>query len=175
MEKSGPRPAARPLIIERPDLQSPPQRVVSTGLTLFFWALWAYLWLPVLALLGWVFGATRFYEEMVVNHGDQTLLEVLGGYAIAITLLAGSLVCWALYNYFRFRGNERRAARPRVSAAQVAAQAAVEPGALQRWQKARVLYVRHDAAGRIAAVDVGPSSSAPVAADDVAEALDTIR
>lgn len=175
MEKSGPRPSARPLIIERPDLQSPPQRVVSTGLTLFFWALWAYLWLPVLALLGWAFGVTRFYEEMVVNQGDQALLDVLGWYAVGIALLAGSLVCWALYNYFRFRGNERRSARPRVGVAQVAAQAAVEPGALQGWQKARVLYVRHDAAGRIEAVDVAPSPPARIAAEEVAEALDATR
>jgi len=175
MEKPGPRPSARPLIIERPDLQSPPQRVVSAGLTLFFWAVWAYLWLPVLALLGWVFGVTRFYEEMVVNQGDRALLEVLGWYAIGIALLAGSLVCWALYNYLRFRGKERRKALPRVGVAQVAAQAALEPGALKGWQAARVLYVRHDAAGRIEAVEVAPSSSARIAVEEDAEAVPAAR
>lgn len=160
MEKPGPRPAARPLIIERPDLQSPPQRLVSAGLTVLFWAAWVYLWLPVVALLGWAFGVSRFHREMVVEHGDRALLHVLGWYALAIGLLAGALVCWALYNLIRFRGRERRTTRTRVDVAQIAAQAALAPDALQAWQRERVLYVAHDASGRIIAVDTRP---APVA------------
>lgn len=156
MEESGSRAAARPLIIDRPDLQSTPQRVVSTGLTAFFWALWAYLWLPVFALLGWVFGVSRFYEEMVVERGGSALLDVLGWYAIAIALLAGSLLVWATYNLIRFRGGERRATRRVTTIEEVAAHAGLEPEALERWQQARVLRLRHDASGRIESVEVVP-------------------
>jgi biofilm PGA synthesis protein PgaD len=153
MEKPGSRTAARPLIIDRPDLQSTPQRVVSAGLTAFFWAVWAYLWLPVVALLGWAFGISRFYEEMVVEHGGSALLETLGWYALVIALLAGSLVTWATYNLIRFRGKERRSARSSATIDEVAAHAGLEPAALQLWQRARVLRVRHDESGRIESVE----------------------
>jgi len=156
MEKPGSRTAARPLIIDRPDLQSTPQRVVSTGLTAFFWAVWAYLWLPVFALLGWIFGASRFYEEMVLEHGGAALLDVLGWYALAIGLLAGSLVSWALYNFIRFRGRERRSSRRTATLDEVAALAGLEPDALRHWQQARMLRVRHDESGRIESVEIVP-------------------
>jgi len=156
MEKPGSRTAARPLIIDRPDLQSTPQRVVSTGLTAFFWAVWAYLWLPVFALLGWAFGASRFYEEMVVEHGGAALLDVLGWYALAIGLLAGSLLFWASYNFIRFRGNERRSTGRTTTIDEVAAHAGFEPDALRRWQQARTLRLRHDESGRIESVEIVP-------------------
>lgn len=154
MEKPGSRTAARPLIIDRPDLQSTPQRVVSTGLTAFFWAVWVYLWLPVFALLGWAFGASRFYEEMVVEHGGAALLDALGWYALVIALLAGSLVLWASYNFIRFRDNERRSTRCATTLDEVAAHAGLEPDTLRRWQQARVLRLRHDDSGRIESVEI---------------------
>ena len=154
MEKSGSGPhAPRPLIIERPDLQSPPQRVVSAGLTVFFWALWAYLWLPVFALLGWAFGVRRFYDEMFARSGSQAVLELIGWYGLVVTVLAGSLVGWALYNIARFRGSDRRTAAATVAVAQVAELAGVDADTLRGWQRARVLYVTHDESGRIEAVE----------------------
>src|SRR5690606_358984 len=85
MEQPGSGTASpRPLIIERPDLQSRSQRLISTTLTTLFWALWIYLWLPAVALLGWWLGVSRFYEEMVRLEGYRPLVELLGWYAICI-------------------------------------------------------------------------------------------
>ncbi|MCM5571527.1 poly-beta-1,6-N-acetyl-D-glucosamine biosynthesis protein PgaD [Burkholderiaceae bacterium FT117] len=157
MEKPRPGTASpRPLIIERPDLQSRPQRVASATLTAFFWALWVYLWLPVLALVGWWFGATRFYDEMVRQEGYRPLVEMLGWYAICIGLLAGSLILWALYNLGRFRGRERRKARPVVLVSQVAARAGLDADQLLAWHRARILHVTHDDDGRIVSVTPVP-------------------
>lgn len=154
MEKPGSGTASpRPLIIERPDLQSRSQRLISTTLTAFFWALWLYLWLPVVALVGWWLGATRFYDEMVRLEGYKPLVELLGWYAVCIVALAGSLIVWALYNIFRFRGRERRKARPLVRVGQVAEHVGVEPDTLLAWQRARILHVMHDEAGRIESVE----------------------
>ncbi|MBX3591228.1 MAG: poly-beta-1,6-N-acetyl-D-glucosamine biosynthesis protein PgaD [Burkholderiaceae bacterium] len=166
MEKPGPRTTARPLIIERPDLQSPPQRVLSAGLTALLWAVWAYLWLPVIALLGWLFGASRFYEEMVVASGDVALLELLGWYALVIGLLAGSLVCWASYNFIRFRGKERRSIRRATTIEEIAARAGFKPDVVRRWQQAQMLSVRHDASGAIESVEIVASTHARTATAD---------
>lgn len=157
MEKSRPRnPARRPLIIERPDLQPRSQRLVSMLLTVFFWVLWAYLWMPLLALLGWALGVTLYYEEMIMRDGHRVLFEVLPWYAGAVVVLGGSLVAWALYNFHRFRGRERRSAAPLVSTAEVAAHARVHPGDLTRWRHARLLHVTHDPDGRIQTVQTAP-------------------
>jgi biofilm PGA synthesis protein PgaD len=161
MDESGPRPdAARPLIIERPELQSRPQRVVSAGMTAVFWAMWAYLWLPAVALLGWALGFERFYEEMVRREGLGRVLELLGWYAAVIALLAGSLVLWATYNYLRFRGVERRQSQRPVGLDGLAAFARIEPARLLLWQQARVMTVTHDDDGAIAGVEPFPGSPA---------------
>ena len=144
MEKPGSGTASpRPLIIERPDLQSRSQRLISTTLTAFFWALWLYLWLPVVALVGW--------------------------YAVCIVALAGSLIVWALYNIFRFRGRERRKARPLVRVGQVAEHVGVEPDTLLAWQRARILHVMHDEAGRIESVEAIAVPSGEQGAADAGE------
>jgi poly-beta-1,6-N-acetyl-D-glucosamine biosynthesis protein PgaD len=163
MEKPGPgtRPP-RPLIIERPDLQSPLQRVVSTVLTTAFWVLWTYLWLPVLALLGWWLGISRFYEEMVRLEGYRPLVGLLGWYAACIALLAGSLIAWALYNLWRFRGRERRRAPASLGTFVLAEHLGVNAEDLLAWQRARILYVTHDDDGEIASVEL------PVAAASAA-------
>ena len=109
MEEPGPRRRPRrPLIIERPDLQSPAQRLVSGLLTVLFWGLWIYVWLPVAGVLGWWFGVSTAYEQMVELDGWRAVVELAAWYGLAIAVFAGSLIAWALYNRIRFRGVERR-------------------------------------------------------------------
>jgi biofilm PGA synthesis protein PgaD len=154
MDEPGPRPdAARPLIIERPDLQSRRQRVVSTGMTVVFWGLWMYLWLPLVALVGWAFGIERFYDEMIRLDGLGRVLELLGWYALVVAVLAGSLILWATYNYLRFRGVDRRKAPRPVGLDRVAAFARVEPAQLLLWQQLRVMTILHDDDGFIESVE----------------------
>jgi TM2 domain-containing membrane protein YozV len=54
----------KPPIIERADLQTLRHRTVSGVLTVLFWAIWFYLWLPFLALLAWAAGLERAYKEV---------------------------------------------------------------------------------------------------------------
>jgi biofilm PGA synthesis protein PgaD len=157
MEKSrsrtGPR---RPLIIERPDLQSPSQRVVSTALTLFFWAIWVYLWLPLIGVLGWIFGVDRFYSEMIRLEGFRAVIDLAALFGLVVGGIVGALFAWALYNLARFRGRERRRAAAPLTLDDSVIAAGVAPGVLSAWQQARSLRVEHDDDGRI--VEVVPVS-----------------
>src|ERR1017187_7341901 len=43
-------------IIDRPSLQTARQRLIYGSVTLGFWVLWIYLWLPIVGLIGWALG-----------------------------------------------------------------------------------------------------------------------
>jgi len=141
MEKSGPRHIAmKSPIIERSDLQSPRQRTLSGALTLAFWALWFYLWLPVLALLAWALGVQQAFKYMVVLGGYHEVIRLLGLYSLIILLLGGGLVLWASYNIIRFHGVER--APPTCHhAIEIGRDFGQDPKSVARWQSEHRLYV----------------------------------
>lgn len=143
----------RPLIIERPDLQTRRQRLLYGTLTLLFWLLYIYLWLPLITLAGWSFGLWRGYDVLVTQAGYLDLVALLGWYASMIAAFAGTLIVWALYNVVVFGGRERRAPPPPLAAGEQASYWGVPAGALETWRRERVLVVRHDARGRIAVVE----------------------
>lgn len=168
MEEPGPRRRPRrPLIIERPDLQSPAQRLLSGLLTAFFWALWVSIWLPVMGLIGWWVGLSSAFEQMVVLDGWRDVVDGARRYGIGIAALCSVLIAWATYNRVRFQGAERRSDVQPVGLTSQARRARVDPGELLLWQEARCLRVMHDRRGRIESVRAfglrGPQPrSAPV-------------
>ena len=155
MEKSGPRHTAmKSPIIERSDLQSPRQRTLSGALTLAFWALWFYLWLPVLALLAWALGVQQAFKYMIVLGGYHEVIRLLGIYSLIIVLIGGGIVFWANYNITRFSGVERRRVNPPVTPADIGRDFGQDPKSVARWQSEKRLYVTHDEEGHIARVEI---------------------
>jgi biofilm PGA synthesis protein PgaD len=140
-------------IIDKPQWQTAKQRAVFGSVTVLFWALWIYLWLPVLAAIGWLLGLNIAYREMVVKHGYIELLEQLGLYGFVVAILGGSLLTWAYYNFFRFRGVERRKERPRVTLEEISARYQIAPEELRRWIGAARLVIHHGADGRVLGAD----------------------
>jgi biofilm PGA synthesis protein PgaD len=139
----------RDFIIDKPQWQTARQRAVFGSVTVLFWALWIYLWLPVLAVLGWLLGIDITYREMVIKHGYVELVHDLGLYAFVICCLGGSLLIWAYYNYFRFRGVERRKERARVTVEETGGRFQIAPEELRRWTQAPRLVIHHGPDGRV--------------------------
>ena len=155
MDKPGPRyQALKDPIIERPDLQSPQQRTLYGILTLVFWALWFYLWLPVLALIAWIAGVQQAYKYMIVLGGYHEVIRLMAWYSLVIVLLGVVLLGWAAYNIIRFRGVEKRNARRDVTAEDLARSLGVEASTVDRWQREQRLYVTHDEEGSVTRVDI---------------------
>jgi len=142
----------RPLIIERPDLQSLRQRYAYAMLTLLFWILWFYLWIPLVSLVAWLFGFQLFYEQMIVLEGLQGVLDLAGWYGLVIALLGCSLLSWALYNQLRFRGREKRHYQERIKAQDLAAFYQIDPALIPRIQRAKRIIINHDQHGHIQAI-----------------------
>ena len=160
MDQPGSRRSRRELIIDRPDLQTRQQRLLFGTVTLVGWAIWAYLWLPLVTLLGWFFGVQRFNEVMLVRHGGAKLIAVLGWYGTGAVLLMATLLIWALYNWYRFRGRERRnspGGGP-VGPDEIAKLMRTEERQVRQWQSSRWLRVRYSGSGRFAGIDSRPAT-----------------
>jgi biofilm PGA synthesis protein PgaD len=148
------------VIIDQPQWQTLRQRVVFGSMTALFWALWVYLWLPLLAFIGWVLGLKITYDEMVARAGYIELVHRLGLYSFVVFCLGASLLTWAYYNYFRFHGRERRKRRPSVSLGDLAKRYEIAPSELERWMLAPRLLVHHNSDGRIRWAELSPGQAA---------------
>ncbi len=144
----------KPPIINRADLQTLQHRTVSGVLTLVFWAIWIYLWLPLLALLAWMLGIQQAYKYMIVLNGYQEVLRLLGIYTLVILLMGGGLAVWATYNILRYGDLERRSGKPAPTVEEIARYSRQGPLAVRSWQKAQRLYVTHDEKGSVAHVEI---------------------
>lgn len=99
---------SRDLIIDRPDLVPPGQKLTAMGITLLFWAALLYLWQPLLSLIAWGLNLQLFYNHMILLDGYRIFLRLLSFYLVVIVCLGGGLILWARINQWRFRGKERR-------------------------------------------------------------------
>jgi biofilm PGA synthesis protein PgaD len=100
----------RPLIIERPDLQSQVQRYGYLSVTLICWVLWLYLFVPLLALAAWLLGAGLIYQVMVQDLRVEDLTDLALNYGTGIVALVTVFLTWAVTSYRRFRHADRRRA-----------------------------------------------------------------
>ena len=142
------------LIIDRPHWQTRGQKVMFGSLTLVFWALWIYLWMPILGFIGWLLGVRLAYDQMVVKGGYVGLMHLMGIYALIILALGATLLLWAYYNYFRFRGQERRRPRPVVDLASLTQRYNMTAETLSRWTDAKRLIMHHNADGRLISAEM---------------------
>lgn len=141
------------IIIESPHLQTPGQRIVFGALTLTFWAVWTYLWLPLVSFVAWLFGIHTVHYQMFVLHGYSALADLLLLYALIVAVLGGSLVVWGLINVIRFQNVERRTHAGDVTNDMLADRYAVDSSHLAAWQQSPRLTMHHDDRGRLALVE----------------------
>ena len=131
----------QPLIIETPDLQGLRQRYAYALITLVFWILWFYLWIPVISLVAWLLSADVFYREMILLDGLRGLADLLGWYGLVITVIVVFYSAWALYNQVRFRGRNRRRKQAEVEPLELADDFNIEPALILPLQEAKRLLI----------------------------------
>jgi len=146
----------RNLIIRQPSLQSPWQKYSYGLCTVVAWALWIYLWLPLISLVAWLLGFRIFYRHMIELGGWTWFRNALTGYLSMTAILCGALILWALYNQIRFRGRERRGPRPPAQAGEIGRFFGLDASTLERARRARRLVIRFDDRGAIREILTGP-------------------
>lgn len=157
---------ARPLIIERPDLQTRAQRYGYLSATFVCWFLWLYLFVPLLSFVAWALGATVVYQAMLQNLDTATLWRLIQSYGTGIISLAGIYVLWAFSSYLRFRHADRRSRPPDATDREMAASHRISAGELHTLRSSRRLVVSPDQLRRMfssepAAEPPGPAADLP--------------
>ena len=137
------------LIIDAPSMQSLWQRFSSVIVTFVFWVVWFFIWIPLATAFAWYLGFDLIYFEMFEMDGYKALIDEIYRFIGVVSLLGGSLAIWAAYNYFRFRGKQRRATQAQVSSKEMAEFFGVKEAELNENKQAKLVSVSFDNVGNI--------------------------
>lgn len=140
--------------IHAPQLLGRLQRVRDTLLTGAMWAVYAYLWLPLISLLAWLVGVDFAYDAMVRAGGIVALQKMLQYYAAGGIVIFVIIAAWSTSQRIRFRGKSRRSGAPQVSDEMMRRYWDIDEETLARLRKGRVAVITHDGQGRIDEVAV---------------------
>lgn len=141
-------------IISHPEKLSWPQHLTSVAITILAWSLWAYLWLPTLAVVTAVFGMP-INQILVVRKPDETSLLLIFLDMLACNFALSS---WSTYNYIRYAKGSRRQRSASTSREDVGMAFGVsDPSTLSLLLKGRRLRLHFDDTGFL--VDVDPSDA----------------
>lgn len=155
----------RPLIIERPDLQTRLQRYGYLSVTFICWFLWLYLFVPLLSFVAWALGATLVYQAMLQNLDTATLWQLIQSYGAGIAGLAGIYILWAFTSYLRFRHVDRRSRPGDATDQELAASHRLSDEELHTLRSSRRVVVSPDQLQRMFSSD--PEAQPPGPAADL--------
>nr|WP_305906526.1 poly-beta-1,6-N-acetyl-D-glucosamine biosynthesis protein PgaD [Methylomarinum sp. Ch1-1]MDP4519215.1 poly-beta-1,6-N-acetyl-D-glucosamine biosynthesis protein PgaD [Methylomarinum sp. Ch1-1] len=111
-----------------------------------------FLWIPLATLIAWYLGLDLVYFEMFEMEGFRAVIEDLFRFLTIVTLLGGALAVWAAYNYFRFKGREKRKTPALVDHDNLAEYFEVHAEELKRYQQEKLLTVEFDPEARIVSI-----------------------
>jgi biofilm PGA synthesis protein PgaD len=135
------------------------RRTLYSLATFAIWAVYLYLWLPLITLLVWVLGLRSTYLEMYLAQQriDPAILVLLPVLALVCGL---ALIGWAEYNRRRFGHLDRRESRPNVTHEEIALALHADPAMAVRLRASKrvVLHMSEDARP----LGLSPGLAAPV-------------
>ena len=145
--------------IDAPELLTGRQQFADTVVTGVMWALYAYLWVPLVSLFAWILGFEFAYDVMIRAGGAAHLRTVLFWYAIAITTIFIFFGMWSLSNLLRFAGHNRRGNFDRIEDQSFMAFFGIEAEELEQLRTGRSLTLELDAVGAIREIANGESGA----------------
>ena len=95
-------------IEDNSELRSLARRIVEWGFTTFMWALWLYLFLPLVTVVLWVAGAHYVYLAFFERSALDQLVEMITKIGWAVMVIFLVMRGWGYYNYYVFGRKNRR-------------------------------------------------------------------
>lgn len=162
------------LIINKPQNQSKRQKITSILVTTVAWSVWSYMWLPLLGLIGWYLGF-EFFQNAMKDNGWTDFLKEIPSYVNYVSIASGSLLAWALINWYRFGGSKDKRARGEHKILKTSEQATfigVRNSTLRQWQKSKRVVAHYYQSGKLSHMLTNanePYQGIPASADPSAE------
>jgi poly-beta-1,6-N-acetyl-D-glucosamine biosynthesis protein PgaD len=137
----------RPPVVEAPGLFINFSRsgILITGTLLAAITTWCMI--RVFLFFAWMLGLRAFEHHFTALGGMAGVTKSISGFVIAVCFLFFGLCCWALYNWFRFHGPDRRRAPRPVNDRIVAEHYGLPAYRVWRWQYAKRIIAHHDDRG----------------------------
>lgn len=128
-------------------------------LTLALWAIYAYLWLPLISLFAWLLGLQFAYTLVERAGGPASLVSLLYWFGLFVLLITLCIVGWSRLQLRRFGDRERRLAVPRVTFDEEAAYWHIDQATLTRLRESQHSRVTFDSEGQLQVLHAGASSN----------------
>lgn len=104
----------RDVIMNYPKAQGLHKRLGLGIVTSWLWAVWLWLWRPLISIVAWYVSGTYVEDYLIASDGFRAFREALPIYILVVILTGGGLIIWANINWVRFSNKERRKPRPDV-------------------------------------------------------------
>jgi biofilm PGA synthesis protein PgaD len=141
------------IYINVPHLLSRRHRVRDAMATGLMWALYSYLWAPIVSLVAWLQGFEFAYAVMVRAGCINVLKYVLYWYGLMVLCIIIVVTAWSQVNRYRFVNRGRRHAGKTVTDTEIAEKFGLDPKQLNQLKTARAIRLSHDEAGNIERVE----------------------
>ena len=99
-------------IIDNPSLRSVLRNIGELTFTSVMWALWVYLFFPIINIILWALGITSFYKKVIVQSEYLEFMYLLRNCGLTVFGIFLLLCFWSVYNYRRFGKRNRRSDSP---------------------------------------------------------------
>lgn len=159
-----------PLILNKPHLVAPLTKFVSALVTIVFWGFFVYLWWPLLTLIAGMLGYHTI-NELTYAADMLNVRHLTVSYALIVMALSGSLLLWAMVEYFRFRNLNRRRWPQAVEVSDLASYASLPEAELRQLQGERRMVAHHDERGGVMQFDSEDGKATDGASDKTAPKL----
>jgi len=150
--------ALSPLIISRPERQSGQQQALFGALTVMIWALWIYLWLPLITGILWIVGLRWAYIQVFRGTRGVSLWVIVW---ILLAVIA-AVAYWSSYNNVRYAGRTQRLRSKAVSKTAIGTKFGITGPALSTLMRERRLNLYFNNEEELIRVDA-VASAAPLA------------
>lgn len=138
-----------------PNQLTPRDRARDTLITAMLWAVYLYLWVPLVSLLAWAMGFEFAYDVMVRAGGATDLLPILLEYLVVVSIIFSAFTIWSVSNRLRFRDLNRRSRRAPVTDDALAEYFRVPLEQIAAMRSRKVIHVSVDEEGRPGIIGLG--------------------
>ena len=138
-----------------PEELTPRERARDTLITAMLWAVYLYLWVPLVSLLAWAMGFEFAYDVMVRAGGATDLLPILLEYLVVVSIIFSAFTIWSVSNRLRFRDLNRRSRRAPVGDESLAEYFRVPIEQIAAMRARKVIHISVDDEGRPGITGVG--------------------